>query len=61
MSEENIEVNKPSRQEIVEMIDEMINNIERLPPGAMLQPINHYDYCSLLILLSVFLKSELPS
>jgi hypothetical protein len=43
---------KPTKKELVEMLNEMIRNIENLPSYAKTAPINHYDYCSLLILLS---------
>ncbi len=46
---------KPSRSEMILSLSEMIKSIERLPKQAMLTAINHYDYCSLLILLeSIF-------
>ena len=49
---------KPTKKELIDMLDEMNNNIERLPPHALVQPINHYDLSSLLILLSAIFKSE---
>jgi len=49
---------KMSKQDLLEMLDEMIKNIEGLPPGAMLTPITHYDHVSLLILLSALLKAD---
>lgn len=52
------ETPKPTKQELLEMLDEMIKNIERLPSYAMLTPITHYDHCSLLILLSSILRSS---
>lgn len=55
------EYKKPSKKELIEMLDEMINNVEKLPLYAMTSPISHYDYASLLILLSALFKSELTS
>lgn len=49
---------KPSKKELIGMLDEMINNIEMLPDNAKLTGINHYDYCALMMLLSQILKSE---
>jgi hypothetical protein len=43
------------------MLDKMIEDIENLPEKAMLTPINHYDFCSLIILLSSIFKSDLDS
>ncbi len=49
---------KPSKKEMIGMIDDMAKNIERLPSSAMLSPITHYDFVSLLMLLSSILKSD---
>lgn len=49
---------KPTREELIEMLDIMQANIEGLPPGAMTLPINHYDFSSLLLLLSALFKAE---
>ncbi len=47
------------KKELIDMLDEMVKNIESLPPHAMLASITHYDYCSLIILLSAIFKSDL--
>lgn len=52
------EYEKPQRKELIEMLDEMIKNIEKMPQHAMSGPINHYDYASLLILLSSIFRCE---
>jgi len=50
---------KQSRKEMaVEELKAMISNIERLPSHAMLTPISHYDYCSLLIVLVAALEGQ---
>lgn len=51
-------IHKPTKKELIDMLDEMCKNIENLPPQAMTLPINHYDYCSLLMLLSSILRSD---
>lgn len=53
------EVNKPTKKDLIDMLDEMINNIEKLPLYAMTSPISHYDHCAVLILLSSLFKSFL--
>lgn len=49
---------KPTRKELIEMLDEMARNIERLPQRAMLEPITHYDFVSALMLVSELFKSS---
>ncbi len=56
MEEEKL--SKPTRQELIDMLDMMQANIEGLPPAAMTLPINHYDFASLLLLLSALFKAE---
>lgn len=46
----------PSREDKIDMLDEMIKAIERLPEHAMHTPVTHADYVSLLMLLSSILK-----
>ncbi len=52
-----IESEKPSKEDLIKMLDEMVKNIEALPQEAMLTSVNHYDFCSLMILLSSIMKS----
>jgi hypothetical protein len=49
---------KITKKELIDMLDEMRKNIENLPQHAMLTPITHADFCSLLILLSSILHSD---
>ncbi len=58
--ESHLEVNdsKPSKNELINMLDKMILDIENLPDSAMLTPVNHYDLMSLLLLLSSLFKSD---
>jgi HKD family nuclease len=48
---------KPSKKELIQMLDEMANNIENLPAHAKFQPVNQYDLQALITLLSLILKS----
>jgi predicted HAD superfamily phosphohydrolase len=50
-----------TRQEMLERLDEFIKRIEEMPRHAMMTSINHYDYLSLLIWLSSFLRLESES
>ncbi len=46
---------KPTYAEMLKMLEEMIQNIERLPNNAMISPVTHYDLASaLLLILSIF-------
>ena len=49
---------KPTKTELLNMLDEMIKNIENLPVQAMTSYITHYDFCASLLLLSAILRSE---
>ena len=46
---------KPNKEEITIMLEEMISNIDNLPPGAALAPITHLDYQALLLILKAIL------
>lgn len=48
---------KPTREDLIKMLDEMIKNIEALPSHAMSAPVTHYDLVSSLILISSIFKS----
>lgn len=50
--------NRPSKEDLIRELDEMVKNIENLPPQALYAPINHADFGSLLILLHAILKRE---
>ncbi len=47
-----------SKKKILESIEHMIATIEGLPSHVMSTPITHYDYASLLFILSSILKLE---
>lgn len=48
----------PSKEDLLKILDDMIQNIEKLPPSAMTTPITHYDFCSALLLLSSIFRSD---
>lgn len=47
-----------SKKDILYTIEEMVKNIEKLPPQVMSDPISHYDFVSLLWLLSSYLRLD---
>lgn len=49
---------KPSRSDLIAALDDMVERIESMPKNAMVVAINHYDYVTLLMLLSALFKSE---
>lgn len=49
---------KPSKKDLLLILDEMIKAIQILPPNAMAMPITHYDYASLLMFLASFLRAD---
>ena len=49
---------KVTREDFLAALDDMILRIEEMPKQAMVVAINHYDFVSLLILLSSIFKSE---
>ncbi len=60
--EEQEEVKVPDgilgKVEKIKLLEEIINNIEKLPPNAMYTPINHYDFSSALMVILALFKSE---
>lgn len=48
---------KPTRKDLIEILDMMITTIEELPPNAMTVAITHYDYLSMLMVFSELFKS----
>ena len=48
---------KPSKDRMLELLDDLIKSYESLPPNAMNTPVSHYDLLSALILLSSILRS----
>jgi hypothetical protein len=46
-----------NKEELLGELDAMIKNIENLPAPALYAPINHADFCSLLMLLHAILRN----
>ena len=51
------DTHKPSKDELISMLDEMIKSYEHLPTHAMHAPISHADHVSLMMLVSSLFKS----
>jgi hypothetical protein len=49
---------KPTKDELLSMLTEMIKRIESLPPQALYSPVNHADLNSLLILLASIFRAD---
>lgn len=47
-----------SRKELIDMLQETLKGIERLPDHAMSLPINHYDFYSFGVLVLSILRAE---
>ncbi len=56
--EKNVDISssKVDREGLLRMLDDMIENVERLPEHAKITPINHYDFCGLMMLLRSILR-----
>ncbi len=52
------ELNHVKKKELLIEIESMIKHIENMPPEALVEPINQYDYYSLLLLMSSCLRSS---
>ena len=49
---------KPTRTELLDMLDEMNARIEALPPNAAVSAITHYDFSALILLLSSIFRAD---
>ena len=54
---EDKETHKPSREELIRMLDELVKSYDNLPQQAMNAPVSHADQLSLLMLVSSLFKS----
>jgi hypothetical protein len=48
---------KPKREELLCIMDEMVRRIDELPKEAILSPVTHADFSSLLMLLSSIFRA----
>lgn len=53
---QNDKAEKPTKNDILKAIESTMHNLENLPQAAMLSPLTHYDYISILMLLQAILK-----
>lgn len=49
---------KVTREDFLNALDDMIKRIEEMPQNAMVVAINHYDFVSLLMLLSSIFRFD---
>lgn len=47
----------PTKNDLIDMLDEMIKNLENLPQVAMSMPVTHYDLLSSLLLVSAIFRA----
>jgi hypothetical protein len=55
MSDKNVP--ETSKEELLNILDEMITSYSNLPREAMIQPITHWEHESLLILIREMFKN----
>lgn len=48
----------PSRKEMLDELDFIIKSFVDLPKNGMINPINHYDFSSVMMLVSAILRSD---
>ncbi len=53
----DVSSSKPDRQQLLEMLDEMIKSIENLPPQAMNTYATQYDLYSFMLIVQSILKT----
>lgn len=49
---------KPSKKDLLDMLDRMIADYDKMPSQAMTAPISHFDLSSALLLLSSILRAD---
>lgn len=50
---------KPHKKDIIIMLDNMISDYDKLPQHVLQSPISHYDFLSLLLIISAFAKEDI--
>lgn len=56
MEEESQE--KPNKQQLMQMLTEMVDSYERLPQHALITPVTHYDLLSVLLIVCELFRAE---
>ena len=51
-------IHRPTKAELLQQLASMTESYGRLPQHAMMNPINGYDICSLMLLLQAIFESE---
>ena len=49
---------KPNKQQLMQMLSEMIDSYERLPQHALITPVTHYDLLSVLLIVCELFRTE---
>lgn len=52
------ELNRPSKKDLLDLLDNMIKTMENLPQNALHNPVTHYDMISALFLISALFNSD---
>lgn len=55
---DHIQPRKPSKAELLDILEAMVERIETLPPDALYAAVTHADFGALLMLLSSILRAE---
>lgn len=55
---EEKEAPKPTRNDLIKMLDDMVKSIEQLPPNAMTTYVNQYDLMSFMMIMSAIFKAK---
>ena len=53
-----VDAPKPTKEQLIEYLDEMRKNIEKLPTNALLTPVTQYDLASALLLIHSIFKAK---
>lgn len=61
VDEKPLEKHIESKSDLLKVVDDLVKTIENLPAKALNSPITHYDYLSLLMLLSKVLRLDLEN
>lgn len=48
----------PSKERLIKMLDDLIQDIDKMPSAALQQPVTNYELQSVLVLLSAIVKSS---